>query len=511
MTVFCVNEGLAIKNSGIEHAQFDRCNLFRKHGVDFKLLTSVYIWNLHDILPHFNLRDTESLNLFDYFQEATNVKPKTLTFDDLDFGIDASVTQTSPHHYDVHAQSNPNLFLGRIVYTNGHLQRAEYFDLAGNLYKTITFDSRGFASLVQYLNPDGHLETENWLTPAGKVAIIKTYLRLRDKIIESWRVNNHVFNTLQDLRTYFYNCINQGDNIFILDRANVSQQQMLNLRQPAYKAFILHNMHTADANNPDEPLLNDNYEWSLHNLESFDCVISATPNQTADVKKRFKPVHPRFFTIPVGIVSDSTLTEKRIPLTSRKPHSMVVTARVAAEKGIDKMINALAIAQKQIPELTLDVYGDINHGNGDEVLNAINAAKSQLKNPDSVTLHGHTEDVANVQKQYQIYLIYSRMEGFNLALMEAQSHGCVGLTNDVNYGPNYLVQNGENGLVVPFDDTQAYADAMVKLFSDSQALQKMSDASYNLSNRFSEEMVWEAWENLFADFNAWKERQHETN
>ena len=71
MTVYFINEGLGTSNSGIEHAEFDRARLFRRNQVDFKIVTSNYIPNLHSILPLFAISDNESMNMFDYLRLIT--------------------------------------------------------------------------------------------------------------------------------------------------------------------------------------------------------------------------------------------------------------------------------------------------------------------------------------------------------------------------------------------------------------------------------------------------------
>ena len=92
------------------------------------------------------------------------------------------------------------------------------------------------------------------------------------------------------------------------------------------------------------------------------------------------------------------------------------------------------------------------------------------------------------------------MEGFNLALMEAQSHGMPAITNDVNYGPNDLVVDGKNGYVVDYDNVEQYAKAIVKAFDDPDNLEQLSENAYKLSERFSEDSVWHAWQNVLTDF-----------
>ncbi len=57
----------------------------------------------------------------------------------------------------------------------------------------------------------------------------------------------------------------------------------------------------------------------------------------------------------------------------------------------------------------------------------------------------------------------------------------------LNYGPNELIVDGENGFVVPYEGIQEMADRLVELFTQEDKLQKMSTQSYELARRYSEE------------------------
>ena len=83
--------------------------------------------------------------------------------------------------------------------------------------------------------------------------------------------------------------------------------------------------------------------------------------------------------------------------------------------------------------------------------------------------------------------------------MEAISHGVVGVTYDVNYGPNDIIQDGKNGYVVDFNDWHAIADRMLELFKNPQLMQKMSDGAYESANRYSPDSVWQNWNKLLTD------------
>ena len=186
-------------------------------------------------------------------------------------------------------------------------------------------------------------------------------------------------------------------------------------------------------------------------------------------------------------------------MADRQQGKVIVTARVAPEKRIDHIIEAIGIAKKDVPNISLDVYGYVDHRDNDEAMTKINAAIEKYQLQDVIKLHDYVKDVGAVQREGQVYALASVMEGFNLSLMEAISNGLVGVTYDVNYGPNELIVDGENGYVVPFDDIKAMAAKFVDLFTHPDKLQQMSDRSYELSDRYSEANVWHAWEALLED------------
>ena len=78
------------------------------------------------------------------------------------------------------------------------------------------------------------------------------------------------------------------------------------------------------------------------------------------------------------------------------------------------------------------------------------------------------------------------------------------IANDVNYGPNDLVVDGKNGYVVDYDNVDQYAKAIVKAFEDPGNLEQLSKNAYKLSERFSEDSVWAAWQSVLNDFEITK-------
>ena len=213
---------------------------------------------------------------------------------------------------------------------------------------------------------------------------------------------------------------------------------------------------------------------------------------------RFHPTS-KTFTIPVGIVPDKVLQAPRITEAKRTFGKVVAVARVAPEKRLDHLVRAINEVHKQVPEVTLDIYGYYDPTNKYEAKRKVEDLTKKYHLEGIVNLKGYTNDVASVYNDAQIFGLTSVMEGFDLAIMEAISHGVVGVTYDVNYGPNDIIQDGKNGYVVDFNDWHAIADRMLELFKNPQLMQKMSDGAYESANRYSPDSVWQNWNKLLTD------------
>jgi poly(glycerol-phosphate) alpha-glucosyltransferase len=77
--------------------------------------------------------------------------------------------------------------------------------------------------------------------------------------------------------------------------------------------------------------------------------------------------------------------------------------------------------------------------------------------------------------------------------MEAMGRGCVPIAFDMNYGPKDMIENGINGIVVPPGDTEAAADAIVRLVATPDEHRQMSSAAYDRAEKFSKRAVASRW------------------
>lgn len=521
--IFHINATLPAKKSGIEHAELKRIRLFQKNKLSQKLVLREWDPNLHAQARKEHLSDDQLLNLFDYFQGTLSVDKKHITLNDLDFGLpNLKITheKLKARYLIFHKEH----LLARVNYDqndNERVKSIEWFDGWDNLYQVQHYDERGFVSMIQGYTADNKIHQEIWLDFKGRPVLENSYKHTMQKVDQlvktNWLLRHNgkarQFDTMDELMTYFLNLINQEyaqfehPNIFILDRAHLGDAGLLELDAPAYRVLHMHNAHTSNAQKPLQASLNNHYEYALYNLSAYDAVISATPQQTNDLMTRFQP-QSSLFTIPVGIVDQQLLDQPQISSKDRIFGKMVVFARIANEKRLDDLVRAVALAHQSVPQLTLDIYGYADPTDNYAARRAIEQLITTEQLEQVVTLHGYTEEIDQIENQAMLYGLTSRMEGFNLALMEAISHGLIGVTYDVNYGPNEIIQDQVNGQVVEYGNYEALAEAIVKILQTPALIEKYTTGAYTSAQRYSEKNVMQAWQKLFdAAQVKWDQRK----
>lgn len=543
--IFNINESYSLSNSGIESAQFNRFKMFKRHKMKFALLTVRYNPENNWLLKQHGLYGlklngkNEYINLYDYFQGIveTPQQKNTLKDNSYDFGIrgdfslnyntklnKAEITQEQDgetklicrmEFYDIKDLNDLKI---EDLY-NLQIKAIEEFDAHSNLVRYKIYDRRGFLSCEELYDKD-NIRTESiYYTLQGKPVLYEFYeakgngkvtSENQDKQMHIIRYmlkdiyNNdkiQMFDTDLQLFEYFFNSVNNhfdhnvSPNIFVSDRSNVCQEAMLNI--DAFTVFHYHNSHGGNVADEMYSIPNNNYEFSLENINRFDAIIVATENQKKDIQHRYK-VHVPIYVIPVGMVPDKQLKAKRVPINKRINHSIIMTARIASEKQMEDMARAMVEIKKKFNDAKLDLYGYFDPSSNYIEKRRLEYIIKKYNLEDNISIHSYVQDTGAVQKQHQIYVVSSFMEGFNIALMEGLSQGCVGVSYNVNYGPAEIIKNNKNGYLIKTNDWQRLAQKIIYLFSHPERMQQMSDKAYEMSKRFSDKEIHNKWVEIVA-------------
>jgi len=223
--------------------------------------------------------------------------------------------------------------------------------------------------------------------------------------------------------------------------------------------------------------------WSsnlLHHLQKLDKLVVLTERDRESWVELSNVV-----TIPdplsLSPTTSSSLTEKRV----------VSIARYSHEKGIDLLLKAWSMVQKQISDWRLDVYGDGDRTHYEQLVDELQIDRERC------CLHARTDDVEKEYRISSIFVLSSRFEGFGMVLTEAMACGLPVVAFDCPWGPRSIIADGKDGLLVEKGNVKALADALARLMSDENLRRSMAEAGVRNVQRFSLNSIAGRWKSLF--------------
>ena len=162
------------------------------------------------------------------------------------------------------------------------------------------------------------------------------------------------------------------------------------------------------------------------------------------------------------------------PMPALPPLKIAIVARMLWSKGIDIAVEAVRRARAEGAAVELSLYGEPDATNPKAFSRETLEAWSREP---GIAWHGRTSDAAAVWRAHQICCLPSRGgEGLPRTLLEGASCGRAILTSDVP-GCRALVRDGIEGILVPPNDAEALARALVALASDAERVERLGKAA----------------------------------
>ena len=138
---------------------------------------------------------------------------------------------------------------------------------------------------------------------------------------------------------------------------------------------------------------------------------------------------------------------------------LAVVGRLIPIKAHDVLLAALTRVREELPEATLEIAGE---GPLDAELRA---TVTRLGLRDAVSFLGRVAPAAPVFERSAVVVVPSRGEGFGMVALEAMERGRAVVASDVGGLPE-IVEDGVTGIVVPPDEPEALAAALLELLRD---------------------------------------------
>jgi glycosyltransferase involved in cell wall biosynthesis len=169
-------------------------------------------------------------------------------------------------------------------------------------------------------------------------------------------------------------------------------------------------------------------------------------------------------------------------------HKIVNTARLVKAKNHKMLIEAFSKISNKFPEHTLHIYGD------GPLKKNLNELVNSLGLEDKVFLHDADPNVLEKIKNSSLFVLTSNNEGFPNSLAEALAIGIPSISTDCRIGgPKDMIEDNENGFLIPVGDVDALAQVMGKVLQSKNVQERISDESRKICNELDVEIIGNNW------------------
>ena len=138
-------------------------------------------------------------------------------------------------------------------------------------------------------------------------------------------------------------------------------------------------------------------------------------------------------------------------------------------KGYPVLLKSIVLLKKRNPHFRFVVAGQGKQGLYDELLEM----RKKLGLEEHVKFLGFVDDPAWFLSNLDLFLLTSNSEGFSIATIQAMAANLPVLVTRSG-GPEEIVTHGENGWMVEPGNPQAIAEAILKLMTDSELVERLA-------------------------------------
>lgn len=178
------------------------------------------------------------------------------------------------------------------------------------------------------------------------------------------------------------------------------------------------------------------------------------------------------------------------------PHQILCVARLSPEKGVDVLVDAMAILAHQDSRWHLNIAGD------GLCRSAIKEQIERLNLDDRVTVLGSICDVAERLSETGVFVLPSHSEGVSLTLLEAMFASVPIVATAVGGTPE-VIENDVTGLLVPPGDPEQMAAAISRIVQEPiEAATRVAAAANFASENFSVRTMMQRYEAIYQSGTA---------
>lgn len=224
-------------------------------------------------------------------------------------------------------------------------------------------------------------------------------------------------------------------------------------------------------------------------LEFADCIVISTPAESAQLNWLYGADMKKVTIIPPGVDLDrfqpiSRPVAKEVVGVDPDQRNILFAGRIEPLKGIDTLLQAMALIQRREPNTISNVTvsiigGDPWSDDPDDEMRRLQLLRRELDIHDLVTFLG-SKDQELLPYYYsaaEVVVMPSHYESFGLVALEAMACSTPVIASEVG-GLAFIVKDGETGYHIPSRDPEALADRIFRLLSDEATRRDLGKNAY---------------------------------
>ncbi|MFQ5614021.1 MAG: glycosyltransferase [Anaerolineae bacterium] len=229
-----------------------------------------------------------------------------------------------------------------------------------------------------------------------------------------------------------------------------------------------------------------------------DRLVAATPIEKGQMAGLYGADPAKISIVPPGVDLERfrprPRAEARTKIGTPPDHQMILFAgRIQPLKGIDTLIQAMALVMERRPELHHHICLCIIGGDPDldstyehSELKRLHSLKESLGIGDLVTFLGAKDQdtLVHYYTAASVVVVPSHYESFGMVALEAMACGTPVIASDVG-GLSYNVKDGFNGYLVPNGNPVALADKIALLLEHRSLRDELGQQAHRWAERFS--------------------------
>jgi glycosyltransferase involved in cell wall biosynthesis len=204
-------------------------------------------------------------------------------------------------------------------------------------------------------------------------------------------------------------------------------------------------------------------------------LVAANSTGLCQLAKQFMP------DLDIAVIPNGVDTQCYHPEPSKMPGrqiNLLSTGRLITRKRIDWLIEAVGHAVRGGLDIRLTIVGEGN------LLDELRKKAAAMNLSDRVVFMGLIErrQMPDVYRANDIFVMASQHEGMSNAMLEAIASGLPVVTTACE-GAEELI--GDNGILVNYPDSQAFAAAIKTIALDTEKYKAMSRAGRSIAEKYS--------------------------